>query len=95
MKLPKSVTILGKKYKISEQDRVLSDDSRVLWGEIRYSKMEIAISTKTPCPDPLHTLIHEIVHGCCDDGGIELDEKNVTRLASILSDTLTRNGLIK
>ena len=95
MNLPKNVVILGKKYAINEQDRVISGENKILWGEMRYSRMEIAVSTKKPCPDPRHTLIHEIIHGCCDEGGIELDEPNITRLASILSDTLMRNGLLK
>lgn len=95
MNLPENVVILGKKYSIVEQDRVISNENKIVWGEIRYSRMEIAISTKKPCPDPRHTLIHEIIHGCCDEGEIELDESNITRLASILSDTLMRNGLLK
>ena len=48
MKLPKKIVILGNTYQVIECDRVTSED-RVLWGEIRYSKMEIAISTKKPC----------------------------------------------
>lgn len=92
--LPKTINIMGHTYKVTQCEIVTNENSKVLWGEISYTRQEIRVTTKKPCPDPMSTLIHEIVHGCCDDGGIELDEANVERLANILTDTLIRNGII-
>ena len=95
MTLPEKINILSNIYKVVLQDEVISNEQTILFGEIAYRDREIRIKSKEPCPDPRTTLIHEIIHGCCTEGGIELDENNVNRLANILTDTLIRNELIK
>ena len=89
------INILSNIYKVVLLDEVVSSDQTILFGEISYRDREIRIKVKEPCPDPLITLIHEIIHGCCNEGGIDLDESNVNRLGNILTDTLIRNGLIE
>lgn len=93
--LPDTVNILGHVYKVIPCDTVINDENTtVLWGQIANNRQEIKVTIKEPCPDPMSILIHEIIHGCCDEGGIELAESDVKRLASILTDTLIRNGII-
>ena len=95
MKLPEEINIVGNVYRVVGMDTVISSENHTLFGEISYTDREIRIKTKKPCPDFRTTLIHEIIHGCCTEGGIELNEDNVTRFANILTDTLVRNGLMK
>ena len=95
MTLPKEVDIFGTPYRVVECDKVVNENAEIMWGEIRYSLCEIAIAARPPCPPPIKTLLHELIHGVCDELEIELDEKNTKRLTARLTDTLIRNNLVK
>ncbi|PQO28087.1 hypothetical protein C5Y96_17090 [Blastopirellula marina] len=108
MKKPNEINIGGVVYKITyTKDRVKTDlDKRSqLWGQICYHTRTIRVfegendHTRQPI-DQFHVLLHEVIHGiirqheflehCIKDRDSE--EVIVDQIASVLSDTLVRNG---
>lgn len=87
--------ILGVPWKIRERPGALSvvDDC---WGFADFESHTIHLTSSQPYVARLDTLLHEIVHVIAN--GLEkLDltkEDGVKLFSSILTDTLTRNGII-
>ena len=107
MKLPKSMTICGVRYRIEARNH-LSDGGSCQWGHIDYGERTLRFGTRTDAGrirgdcDLLATVIHEIIHGTLEhcpaaykliveDG----EEALVKTLASALADTLLRSGMIR
>jgi len=98
---PTELNISGQRWTVT----VLDDPSEVdvfrnagLWGQCVPSKREIRVLKSAP-DQMLTTLLHEMTHAVRDHVlGIHADdgeERLVTAFASVLADTLVRNGLAK
>ena len=101
---PSSVNIFGREYKIEYVDRPSDVDiykRESLWGQIDYWTRTIRIyDNGRNLEDIFETIIHEVLHGISeemelgafkDNGG----HKELTILATALSDVLIRNKWIK
>jgi len=98
---PKTISILGKNFKIvyvkHPKDVNLNDPDAEDWGRIIFSKREIRVydGEEVAESDVLDTVIHEITHGICSELGIDLSEKDTQAFASVFTDTMIRNKYIK
>jgi Zn-dependent peptidase ImmA (M78 family) len=96
MRFPEKINIVGYIYNICicrDMADIPDIEERKSFGSIDYLKRVIYIYEEASS-SMLNTLIHEIVHGCCDSGGLNLKENEIERFANILTDTLLRNKLI-
>ena len=101
--LPKSVIILGIKYKIKYVDKPSDVDiykRESLWGQIDFWTRTIRIyDNNTPIEDMWQTIFHEILHGIssklnlCFEKSEYHDDLDVLSMA--LADTLIRNNWMK
>ncbi len=103
---PKSIVILGRKYKITYHNNPANVDAEKrssLWGQIDYWTRRIRIyDNGRDKVDIFETILHEILHGLANDLNLKsLDSQDkekhndLDRLAVALTDTLFRNGFLK
>lgn len=103
MKWPDKVNVCGKTYNIvycETRDDITPEAD--CWGMHLGPKREIRVLDSENEYDTLDTLLHEIIHAIFYDMKVLCDmiaegkEEVVTHeLASVLVDTLLRNGLVK
>lgn len=88
IKLPESVRVGFRTYKISE----LGDPGPSIrpnhFGWQDYDGARIIIETDTDCEMQAQVLLHEILHACWKNG--ELPKKHEEHIVSVLSHTLTQ-----
>jgi len=65
MQLPRSLNVLGSKYKIVYRKKVLDVDGREVAGLCDRIEKTITISTALSKNEQLHTLYHELGHALC------------------------------
>lgn len=109
-KFPDKLNICGKIYNIAYIDNevTITDNEPSGWGLFDPFSQTLRILDSEDINAKLDTLIHEILHaifhhnrylrdavGAREPSGGEKEELFVNQLASILTDTLTRNDIIK
>jgi hypothetical protein len=94
MRIPNKIQIGPYIYSVELADD-LHDRStgQSLWGRIDSTEQKITLHANGTPERMGETLLHELIHGCADQAGIELEESIVTGLSISLYDTLVRNGL--
>jgi hypothetical protein len=90
-KLPESVLINHRVYKLVIKDDLRNDDDEKLYGQIDYESREIRIKTDIPEDITRSALLHEIIHGLAYAAGDVLSESQVTMLGIGLHDVLWAN----
>jgi len=106
VKKPKTLNILGAKYRVlyfKDPLEVDPDGREPLFGLCRSTLREIRICSGSSESDQHDALVHEIIHAVIDQCpllgeimkkiGEDDHEALVGTLATLLSDTLIRNGL--
>jgi hypothetical protein len=91
-KVPVSqVWVNGVPYQVVEEDRPRNENGGILYGETRYSKLQLAVDPGNPAHRVRETMLHESLHAVDDEYGLGLDEAIVDRLARALYATLRAN----
>jgi len=92
-------TMLPKTVKVGFQEWEIRTDNLVANGDCGIcSKTYKTITIDQEIPDQEETLLHELLHACCDFAGMEDDEKLteeefISRISPILYTVLTENKL--
>lgn len=88
-----TIKIGYKNYEIHKLTEVFDDKHQELYGEIKYDKEEIRISTKFSDNLQRQALIHEIVHAIADKYQLEMnkDERTVDLLAAGIYELILDN----
>lgn len=104
-KLPKSVNICGKTYKVKafkDSTKLDPESNRFLRGLCLPKNQEIRIHTEVEPEDMLDTFLHEIIHAIFFEmlglsETIPENQKEVftSDFATVLADTLVRNLLMQ
>lgn len=101
-KLPSKINISGVIFDIIEVDNhldVSSNKDILCNGAILFTEQQIRIYSKLKHDTKISVFFHEVLHGCLNMVAPtmkeEVEEDITTKLAHILSDTLTRNNLLK
>ena len=106
---PKTVNVMGINYSVTYcRDMVEADigKSQAVWGQVEYQTRTIRIfvgkgERKVQPADVHRNLVHEMIHAvvegnqliadCLKEGSV--NEPFTDQLATVLSDTLVRNGM--
>lgn len=84
MKIPRSVVINGKRWRV-----VRCQMRRNLYGKCDYRKREIRIETELPRVEAEETYLHEVFHACLGERWThQIDEPLNERLAARFLHTL-------
>lgn len=83
MKIPDSVKILYKEYKIVQQENLHSDGDD-LYGQTQYQSEKIILNAESTEEQKKATLIHELLHGLDELYYIGLKEKQVGKLGNAI-----------
>ena len=94
--IPKSIIILGRKYKIIEtNDSIDGDKSKnLVWGRIYFKEKIIKIYNNGDPYDVWDSIIHEIMHAVDYHIGSNISHGVITGISSILSHILIDNDII-
>jgi hypothetical protein len=91
-KVPLSqVWVNGVPYQVVEEDKPRNEEGRILYGETRYGKLQLAIDPGNPLHRVRETVLHETMHAVDDEYGLGLEEAIVDRLSRALYATLRAN----
>jgi len=88
--MPREVTILGLKYKVELVEVVSKYLPRI--GEINYIEQVIRIDSTLSEERKQQTLLHEILHGICEQLGLDEinnDEKAISAISIALHQVMT------
>lgn len=95
---PKSVNIMGQTYSIdycAKPSDVDIHGQESLMGQLDWWSRSIRLLDQ-PSKDALwQALFHEILHGLDLDGKLKLKHETLDLLATLLYDTLNRNGWLR
>lgn len=100
-KLPKTIKILGKQYKLNVQEpkqipSVLHTQPDRLYGAADHVTTEIHIASNQSAEQMKDTIIHESLHAYSDVLSLELGEDLVARLAAcVLSFMIDNPEIVK
>lgn len=90
LKIPESIKVAGKSYKIVKTKHPITIDGLECYGKISFENSEIELSeTLQDVQERLITFLHELLHAICHDRDIEQDEKIIDSIAKGLYDVLT------
>lgn len=95
MILPETVKVGLYIYRVVQHEQLRDDDGTKCWGTIKYADGIINIETGHTPERTLVTLLHEVLHGLDDVAGLNLKEKQITRLAPVLASFLKDNGWLR
>ncbi len=87
------INICGKLYTINLHEEEIRENNELVWGNIDFKTQNINIYKNLDSSRIFSILMHEIIHGVCDAANVDCKEKDVDRIANILSDTLIRNNI--
>lgn len=65
MRLPKSIRIFGKKFRINVQNNLKDDEGNQVLGLFDPSRSVIHLDKDQDRKEMMHTLIHELCHAVC------------------------------
>jgi hypothetical protein len=88
---PSEIVICDQVFDVVWCDELKGADGSNLWGEINYTSGEIRLVQPHTESHARVCLLHEIIHGCSDIGNLDLDERQITVLAYLLSAVLRHN----
>lgn len=87
-KLPRTITVCGKAYKILRRSRL----SASTMGDIDNNSGIIRIRTKgTSIDQQLETLLHEVLHAIEANLGLDLPENTIHQMSAVLYAVLKEN----
>lgn len=91
-KLPKKIKIGSRIYTIKFKKRLLASDGVTrLAGQVNHSSRVIKIDPRRHDDAKRDTLLHEVIHACCDLVELDHDEKFVDAFAGAFSAALNDN----
>jgi hypothetical protein len=91
MRVPDTLKILGKTWKVIREEYLASDGER--YGEVRWMSQGIYLDNRMTGEHEEDTFLHELVHILCINCGIDMEEEEVRRFASNLHQLLHDNRL--
>lgn len=83
------LTILSKKYKVTEYETVAEQGS---YGTLRFSQQSIHVAKDIHIANKRLTVIHEVVHAISVELSLDLKEEIVVALACGLNSWMTDSG---
>lgn len=90
--IPKTVKIAGITYKIKEVEDLSEQTDNI--GQIFYNRGLIQLDSKLNRDRKEQVFIHEVLHGCFHEAGIEdQDEDVINRVGIVLYQVLKENNL--
>jgi len=94
--IPKHVVIGGMTYQVESVPTLAGEDGRMLFGQCVNSQNLIQIHGGIAPDAQEHTFFHELLHAIVNVYELKNDTEElvVTRFATVLYDTLKRNGII-
>jgi len=89
MKIPRKLRIDGEDWIVKKDSDLIRNESN--YGEIDYLHREIVLDKSSP-KIPV-TLLHECIHAVSQNGSLDLEEKQVARLAHGIYAIIKDNNL--
>lgn len=81
-KLPSSLRMFGRTYRVRYVDPMLLEDADIGLGEMHYADGDIRIHERqTGKPLEKHVLIHEIIEAITYECGLEIDHPSLSTIA--------------
>ena len=93
MKLPKTIEIDKYTYKIKKVKRLYNKKGHRLFGACSYKDQTIRIAQGQSKDEERDTLLHEIIHVASHVEGINLQEHQVEKLSSRLTQIFKHNKI--
>lgn len=96
MRIPKKIDILGHPYKVTQQKRFQSDNSKfVAYGKHNYYRKTIKIRKSLTHSQKEQSFLHEIIHAVDSRNKGNLSEKQVEYLSRDLYAVFKINKMLK
>lgn len=94
MKLPKSIKVGGKQYRIIIED-LLKERGQTCFGYCTPSELEIHISKDIRVEQQKDTLLHEVIEIINSENDLNLIHQTIQTLSTQLYQVLMDNNLLK
>lgn len=91
MQLPETVQVGPFRYDVLVVDDFIVQHN--LMGQQLQHKLVLRVATGMAQTQLTQTLLHELIHAASEAYNINLEEEQVNQLATVLLDTIQRNGL--
>jgi hypothetical protein len=93
MKIPHKLEKDKYTFKVSEVNRLYNYKGAKCWGITDEEAKTIKINRRQHRDEKIDTFLHEIIHACSWVEGLDLSEKQVTRLSTRLTQVFKQNKL--